>query len=285
MNTSAQQNINLALAIRRGHWLLYDAEAYLPIVEDFLLHSHLSVDSIDFTPMAYASFGESYKIGPDFPKAKKSVAVIPIHGALTKYDSCGTIGAVTIADYLMQIATDKHFVGCVLDIDSPGGACNAIPVLLEAISKIKEAGKPIVAHADLCASAAYWIASQCDSIFADNSLSHFGSIGVMTQILDDSNRASGVKVISIYAKESSAKNKPYREALKGNIEPMQEEMSPIVRQFHEAVKAGRRTLDLNTKDILAGEMFYTSEALKAGLIDNIHTLPETIQNVFDRTDI
>ena len=94
--------------------------------------------------------------------------------------------------------------------------------MIAAIKKIQSMGKPVVAHCDFCASAAYWIASQCDSIFADNFLSEFGSIGVMTQIVDSRNLASGEKLITIYAEESKDKNLAYRKALDGDYRLMQD---------------------------------------------------------------
>ena len=73
-------------------------------------------------------------------------------------------------------------------------------------------------------------------------MSEFGSIGVMTQIVDSRNLASGEKVITIYAEESKDKNLAYRRALDGDYKLMQDKMSPIVMAFQTAVKDGRKAL-------------------------------------------
>lgn len=275
-----QNNIQLALDIRRGQWLVSDAEALLPIALEFLAHIPPRLEALDFIPTAYAETGSAVQLDSTQQK-KKCVATLPINGTLTKYNTCGTIGTTTIAAELLQIASNDRVAGIILDIDSGGGACNAIPVMVEAIHKVKAMGKPIVAHCDLCGSAAYWIACQCDSVFADNTLSYIGSIGVMTQIVDDSNDG---KVVSVYAKESTDKNLPYRNALEGNYELLQTEMSSIVQEFHTAVKTGRPTLQAGAPGVLSGAMFRAEEARKVGLIDNLLTLDATVENVFARAE-
>ncbi len=279
-----QNNIQLALDIRRGQWLVSDAEALLPIALEFLAHIPPRLEALDFTPMAYAEAGAAVQLDSNQPQKKKCVATIPINGTITKYNTCGTIGTSTVAAELLKIAADDRVAGIVLDIDSGGGAVNAIPIMVEAIHKVQAMGKPIVAHCDLCGSAAYWIASQCDSIFADNALSYIGSIGVMTQIVDDRQTANGGKVVSIYAKESTDKNLSYRNALEGNYELLQTELSSIVHEFHAAVKAGRPSLQADAAGVLSGAMFRAEEARNVGLIDNLLTLDATVENVFARVE-
>lgn len=279
-----QNNIQLALDIRRGQWLLSDAEALLPVALDFLAHVPPRLEALDFEPMAHMETGTAVALESAQPQKKKCVATIPVFGTLTKYNTCGTIGTTTIAAELLRIAADERVAGIVLDIDSGGGSSNAIPVMIDAIHKVQESGKPIVVHGDLCASAAYWIASQCDAIFADNPLSYFGSIGVMTQLIDPSNLKSGERVISVYAKESSDKNLSYRKALEGDFELIQSEMSPVVQQFHAAVKAGRSRLQADIAGVLSGAMFRAERAKEIGMIDNLLTLDQTVENVFARAE-
>lgn len=229
----------------------------------------------DFTPLSYTESGDVAQAEPS--SRKECVAVIPIVGTITKYDSCATIGATTVASVLVEAAENPDVVGVVLDIDSGGGSCSAIPLLEKAISSVKSAGKPIIVHADLCASAAYWIASMCDAIFADNFFSEFGSIGVMAQMYRPAEN-----VITVYAEESPDKNREYREALSGNIKPAQQSLSPIVAEFQKAVSIGRPNLKKDTPGILSGAMFNAHEATDAGLINGMSSLEDCIQNVFIR---
>lgn len=280
MKVSVNHNLRLAFDIRRGQWLISDVDALLPTALEFLSHTPLSVEATDFTPISTVM---SDSLNGEFASNNSRVVVIPVHGTLTKYDTCAGPGIETIASEMLRFAADKDVVGFVLDIDSGGGACNAIPPMVAAIKKIQAMGKPIVAHCDFCASAAYWIASQCDSIFADNFLSEFGSIGVMTQIVDSRNLTSGEKVITIYAEESKDKNLAYRRALDGDYKLMQDKMSPIVVAFQTAVKDGRKALCADAPGVLSGDTFRCEDAINLGLVDAMLSLDESIDNVFIRS--
>lgn len=284
-NMSVVNNsFRLALDIRRGQWLVADAESLLPIALDYLSRKTPEVEHIEFVTTSFSSdlIGRSNRGGDITPPDQKTVVVIPIHGTITKYDTCAGVGTMTISSELLRLAADRNIVGFVLDIDSGGGACNAIPPMVAAINKVRSMGKPIIAHCDFCASAAYWIASQCDAIFADNSMSEFGSIGVMTQIVDNRENRCGDKTITIYATESKDKNLSYRKALDGDFSFMQAEMTPIVQEFHSAVKQGRANIKAEEPGVLSGAVFRANEAINLGMANAILDLEGSVENVFVR---
>ena len=190
-----------------------------------------------------------------------------------------------MANALIEYASKDDIVGVVLDIDSPGGSSNAIMPLINAINQVKAMGKPIIVHTDFCASAAIWVASQCDAIFMDNSLSEVGSIGAYATIFDNrQNLQTGEKVITIYADESSDKNKGVREALEGKYETVKAELSELVSDFQAAVKAGRPDLKADAEGVMTGAMFRTAKAIKLGLADGMASLQECIENVYIRAE-
>lgn len=216
------------------------------------------------------------------------VAVIPISGTITKYDSCGTIGTATYAQALLAAAADTNVVACVLDIDSGGGNSTAVPLMLDAIRKFKATGKPLLAHADFCASAAYWIAAQCDAVYCDNAItSEVGSIGAYTYFIDDREalEKSGQKVHEIYAEESSDKNLAYRQALTGEYTLIRMRLSHLVAAFHADVKAGRQALRADAPGVLTGATFFADKAIENGLADGIATLQECVDHAFIRASI
>lgn len=276
-------SFRLALDIRRGQWLIANAETLIPIALDYLSHIPPQIDAEEFSASIYTSeaLGRS-TLSDGASPGQKCVVVIPIHGTITKYDTCANLGTTTISAELLRLAADKNVVGVVLDIDSGGGACNAIPPMVAAINKVRSMGKPIIAHCDFCASAAYWIASQCDAIFADNSMSEFGSIGVMTQIVDNRENRCGDKTITIYATESKDKNLSYRKALDGDFSFMQAEMTPIVQEFHSAVKQGRANIKAEEPGVLSGAVFRANEAINLGMANAILDLEGSVENVFVR---
>ncbi len=277
-------NIQLALDLRRGYWLIDAPEVLLPLAEAFLSRATTSREYPALSAGIYGLSDEGTAVPAGDGGEDNVVAVIPVHGPLTKYDTCDTFGTVTIAAKMLEMLEDKSVKGFVLDIDSGGGCSNAVAPLVEAIRKAQNAGKPVIAHADACFSAAYWIASQCDAIYLDNPLSSCGSIGAYAQLLDDSTDGEGRKIVTVYAPESTDKNIAYREALEGKPQKMEEELSALVQEFHHAVKSGRPKLDASAKGVLSGAKFSPFEAQKNGLIDGQMSLDDCIGVVFIRSE-
>lgn len=210
------------------------------------------------------------------------VAVLPIIGVITKYQTWGGYGTTIYAREIIKAAHNDEICGLVISIDSPGGNLNAIPAIKSAIEIFKSTKKPIVAHSSICNSAAYWIASQCDMIYAESEMSEFGSIGMFSTIMDYGGRfeKEGIKVHTIYAEESPDKNLAQREALNGEYKLIKEKMTPLIKVFHNDVKVGRTgRLKADEDGVLTGATFLAPEAIKSGLVDSIQTLDQVIQNV------
>lgn len=270
----------LARDIVQGKWLVSNPEQLLPIARAFLSKTPVEMEVKSAVVSTVADSGTQ-------TEESKSVAIVPLHGTMTKYDTCTSYGTSFIANKLREMADDENVIGLVLDIDSPGGSCSAIPPMLEAIGYARSKGKPVYVHADCCASGAYWVASQCDAIYMDNDLSEVGSIGAMAVFVDNSatNPTTGERTLVIYADESSEKNRAYREALAGNYEAVKAELQPLVNQFQNAVVAGRPNIQKDEKGVLSGAMFGTSDALRLNMADAKKTLSETIEAVFALTSV
>lgn len=267
-------------------------EAQAVLIEKFLEHDIEGMNGeklSDTTPIprcfALASDQRSAQtVTDDFGKAPKdSVAVIRLRGDMMKEGTMCSYGTEEIAAVIREAAASRNIVGIRLDIDSGGGAVDAIAPMLQAIAYSQAQGKPVVACCDLCASAAYYVATQCDRIVADNSLSaEFGSIGVMMQFPDYAKyyEQHGIKIHTIYSNLSEWKNAPFEAARKGEYASIQaEQLDPLARQFQEAVKARRQQLDLKVDGILSGRMFYAADALKYGLIDQVGTTSDATELV------
>lgn len=279
--------LQLALDLRRGQWLIYGAESLLPLANDFLTRRLALQPNLEEYAVSSFALSDSGDVIPGSAEdgSVRRVVVVPLHGALTKYDTCDTYGTTGIAAKMNEFINDDEVVGFVLDIDSPGGAENAIFPIVSAIARARAVGKPVIAHCDSCYSAAYWVASQCDAIFADNARSGFGSIGAYAQILDDrEDKSTGYKIITIYAPESKDKNLAYREALDGKTEKMEEQLSELVSAFHAAVKAGRPSLKADADGVMTGATFKAEKSIELGLADGIGSMDECIENVFIRSE-
>lgn len=206
---------------------------------------------------------------------KGSVAIIPVKGTMLKYGTYCDYGATELADFMLEAAAHKNIGSIVLDIDSGGGAVDAVAPLAQAVRRTRQSfKKPIVSSVDMACSAAYWVASETEHIIADNAISaEVGSIGVMMSFYDVRGywEKEGVKFHSIYSSESGDKNLAFRQALDGDYDLIrEEELDPLARNFQAAVKANRgKKLKADTPGLLTGKTFFGDAALSYGLIDEV----------------
>lgn len=160
----------------------------------------------------------------------------------------------------------------VLYIDSVGGAVSGVK---ELATMIAEASVPTVAVVgDVCASAAYWIASQCSQIWAISPTARIGSVGGLVTYTKPSKMAAEMfgEEVTIYAPQSTRKNEEFRALESGNTEPIQKSiLEPLTALFIGDVFRGRegRLIDPQDASLSSGVALYASEALGRGWIDKI----------------
>ena len=264
-------------------------DARIALIERYLDHDVTDFNATKLSekePMGYHVMAaaemrsqNSYKDAPE-----GSVAVVNLHGDMLKYGTACEYGADEVAAQIREATQAKNIAGIVLDIDSGGGAVDAIPVLVDAIRDSQAQGKPVMAKCDLCCSAAYYTAIYCDEILADNELSaEFGSIGVMTQFADYAKyyEQKGIKLHTIYSSLSTYKNAGFEAAKEGKYDTIKKELlDPLAEKFQADVKQRRQgKLDEKVEGILNGRTFFAREALKHGLIDGIGNLQVAVQHV------
>lgn len=224
-------------------------------------------------PIAAVSIAHAFF--DDLDKAPEgSTAIVPLKGTMLKYGTWCSYGTEEVAAAIVNAAHHQNINSLVLDIDSGGGSVDAIAPLVDAIRYARQQGKPVVASVDMACSAAYWAASACDTIIADNAISAtVGSIGVMMSFYDVKGyyEKLGYKLHTVYAPESDHKNAAFEKALEGEYDQLkEEELSPLAIAFQQAVRENRAgKLDESIKGILNGKTFYAADALSAGLIDMI----------------
>lgn len=284
---------NLYSAICRGKWFVsfHEADAHLALVQALM---ERGIENQDISRLSdrepllatFCAQGGQAKSGNSFKEAAPgSAAIIPIHGTMLKYGTYCSYGTTEYAEMIREAADASNITSIILDIDSGGGAVDAIAPIVDAISYAKSKAKAVVAHCDLCASAAYYAACHCDEIVASNEISsEFGSIGVMMQLPDYAKyyEMQGIKIHTIYSNLSDYKNAPFEAARKGDYTAIKdEELDPLARDFQAAVQRNRKNLQMNTDGLLRGRMFYARDAVAVGLADSIGTLDFAIQRAND----
>lgn len=278
----------LASDILRGRWLIHNSGeslgAAVSLAMDFLARRTTPEEKEDLGVMLLDSAGDDHFRDNPGSETSGLVCIIPVLGTLTKYDNCFGTSTMEVADIIDEYAAREDIKGFVLDMDSGGGAVNAVMPLVAAIRRAQEVGKPVVAHVDFACSAAYWIASACDAVFMDNLLSEVGSIGAYYQLVDDRhNLQTGEKIITVYAPQSKDKNLGYRNALEGDFKVLEGELSETVSEFQRQVIANRPDLDAKADGVMSGAVFATAKAIELGLADGMGELDDCVTNVFIRT--
>jgi len=217
------------------------------------------------------------------PQMQKSVAVLPIVGALAKRmgmmsESSGGTSTDRIGKELDRLLNDDSVGAILLDVDSPGGETFGVQELSDKIFSAR-GRKPIVASANPeAASAAYYIASAADELVVTPS-GWVGSVGVVAAHTDVSkmNEELGVKVTYIHAapyKVEGNSNEPLTDESQTYF---QSQVDATYEQFLKDVGRNRGTTAAKVRsDFGGGRMLRAKDAKAAGMVDRIETLDETI---------
>jgi signal peptide peptidase SppA len=209
-----------------------------------------------------------------------STAVIPFVGVIAKYadDQGRTVSALETQIAIDAAASDDAIESIVLFIDSPGGTVAGTADLAARISVVK-ATKPITAYvSDNCCSAAYWVASQCSSVIA-NEAAKVGSIGVFCVLTDTSEAAAkaGIAVRLVAAGEYKGLDSQGLPITDKAIDSHQQIVNSTYDLFVQSISKGRNLSLPVVKQLADGRTHIASEALTLKLIDGIGTLDIAIQ--------
>ncbi len=177
-----------------------------------------------------------------------------------------------------EALADETVKAIVINVDSPGGSVPGTPELADKIFAAR-GRKPIVAVANpLMASAAYWIASAADKIFAQPS-ALVGSIGALAIHVEQSqlDAKAGIKRTIIASAKFKAEANPYEPLSETAQQNWQERVSKAGANFVAAVAKHRGVSAARVEsDFGQGRIFYAADALAAGLIDRIATFEQVL---------
>jgi protease-4 len=192
------------------------------------------------------------------------IGVIDISGAITDADK--------LDDQLRAFGDDDSIKAIILHIDSPGGGAAASQEIYHEVERIRtEKHKRIVASVEsVGASGAYYIASACDRIYA-NQASVVGSIGVIMEWTNygDLMRWAKLKNVVIHAGELKDAGDPTREMTPQEQTYFQSLVDNMYGQFVHDVAEGRHTSEPKIRALATGQVWTGEQALPMGLIDRI----------------
>lgn len=201
------------------------------------------------------------------------VAVIPLYGTISVSQSTGLIAEQmatpeNFKEMLDKSERDGSIKAVVIDINSPGGSVVASDEIALAI---EEFDKPTVAWvSEMGASGAYYVASSCDYIVADQA-SVVGSIGVISIFPEYSRLLEkiGVNVTVIKGgefKDFSTGLRPLTDEEKAMMEDLVE---GIYDQFLTVVADNRNLSKSYVRSVAGGKIYSGKKAKELGLVDEV----------------
>ncbi len=221
-------------------------------------------------------------------KEKGAIAIIPIKGMITSEESIfGLMSASTeVIRDIEEVEKKRKIKAVIFEINSPGGTPFASK---EIANSIEDMEKPAIAWVrEHAASGAYWIASACDEIVADE-LSTVGSIGAMSIRPDigELMKKFGIDVETLKTGIYKGLGLPYEKPTEEERELMKKELDEIQDSFLNAV-AKNRKLDLGdakVKELSTGKVYLGREGKEMGLIDHLGGKEQAIKIAKERSGI
>ncbi len=215
------------------------------------------------------------------------IAVIDIVGTMTKFGSSlsDTPGSVTLRKVVREAAADNSIRGILLRFDSGGGTVAGTDDLAQDVARALTV-KPVVAYIeDMCASAAYYVASQCGRVVANES-AIIGGIGTFMAIRDFSALfdEAGVKVHVIKSGEFKGAGEEGTVITDAQLAEFQRTVDSFGGLFVAAVARGRGMSEKAAKSLADGRVHVGAEAIPLKLIDAVETIEDTMATLIAAAD-
>ncbi len=204
--------------------------------------------------LGYMFYSETWK------SERQIVGVISVDGPIISSQT-----AVEITEAINQAISNTSVKAVVLRIDSPGGYAHLIEqIYLDALEL--KAEKPIVASVASALSGGYYIAVAADYIYA-HPASMVGNVGVI-----------GTGPQTLIPSETVLESGPFKATgFSKLLFPFN--LSHALESFASAVESGRENrLRLSSNNLRRGMVYMGSEAVTAGLVDEIGSLQKAAEH-------
>ena len=288
-------------AILRGRWMLDRQWAleHLPMVMLMLQGGNITIDGKKDTAVVRSGYegegpfiidpntmqrqsmyvymsGMGYVPNPNI--VPNSVGVIPITGPCTKYNGdCGEPGMIQRNNWLMDMMNRTNVGSIIQLLDTPGGEARAASGY---VSTLQKSSKPILSYADgMVASLGVWFSSASDEFYLSNEMDQVGSVGSYCTLFDFTGylEKEGIKLLEIYAPQSTDKNGDYRAALAGDTSAIEADLKMHVDAFINHVSNTRGDKAAANKTAWqSGKMFYAKDSQKVGLSDGVKPFDQVV---------
>lgn len=216
---------------------------------------------------------------------RAGMAVIPIKGVLlqsvplwVRYYGIEATGYDELLDDISAAMANAKVRTVKLLVESPGGHAIGAADVADAMHALALEKTVTAETRGIMASAAYFIASQADSIAAGPD-AIVGSIGAFTSMVDISRLAAnfGVEVHRIASGPFKGAGMMGTKVTPEQIAEVQRTIDSLAENFKSAVARGRKESPQTVEEWATGEVWVGEAALAAGLVDEIERMNESME--------
>lgn len=245
--------------------------------------AHTRGDKIDLDAVE-ARLGRPLRNEPATYEVRAAgVAVLPIEGILAPKLNLllavsGGQSTQMLAQQVESMRTDSAVRAVVLAVDSSGGSVLGVPALVDAVRALAAAKPTVTVSTGTMTSAAYWIGSAANAVFAEGLTDLIGSIGVVATH-DYEPRAGRVRteVTAGRYKRIASSAAPLSDEGRAYLQQLVDEN---YRVFVDAVATHRRVAaDTVLERMADGRVFVAGTAMERGLIDGIATVDAMVERL------
>jgi protease IV len=198
------------------------------------------------------------------------VAIVEVEGMILDVDD--------VVRELKRLRDHPGVRAVVIRINSPGGVVGPTQEVHEALLRLREAGKPVVASLGaVAASGGYYIAVGADQIFA-NPGTLTGSVGVIMQMASfgDLMKKVGVSYVVVKAGHFKDIGNPSRPMSDEERLVLQRLLEDIHGQFIQAVAQGRKLSEADVRRFADGRVFSGVQARALHMVDQLGSLEDAV---------
>lgn len=198
------------------------------------------------------------------------VAIVELEGLIAETDD--------LVRELRHHRDNPSVRAVVIRINSPGGVVAPTQEVHDALLRVRQAGKPVVASlGSVAASGGYYVAVAADQIYA-NPGSLTGSIGVIMQManLDALMKKVGVDYVVVKAGQFKDLGNFSRPLTPEERRVIQALLDDVHGQFIEAVAKGRKLDRSAVVQFADGRVFSGTQALGLKMVDALGGLEEAL---------
>jgi protease-4 len=168
----------------------------------------------------------------------------------------------------------------VIRINSPGGVVGPTQEIHQALLRVREAGKPVVASlSSVAASGGYYAAVAADRIYA-NPGTLTGSIGVIMQMANVENlfKKVGVDYVVVKAGHYKDLGNVSRPMTQDERRVLQALLDDVHGQFIDAVAEGRKLERAEVVKFADGRVFSGVQAKALHMVDDLGSLEDAVND-------